>query len=156
MKITIGRLKRSMSIFLTAILLLGGFNVSAVAADTSDKPLAVDDTATTATNTAVTINVLENDSDPNGDTLTVVMLTSPSNGTAEINQDGTITYTPNTGYSGTDTFGYTVSDGKGGTSTATVAATIPTPENPPIVDSDALVQEFIRSIEPLTIGGELD
>ncbi|MBP1946588.1 Ig-like domain-containing protein, partial [Methanobacterium petrolearium] len=89
-----------------------------------DVPVAVDDHASTPENTPVTINVLDNDTDIEHDTLTVIAVTQPSDCTAVINQDGTVTYTPDDGYYGPDSFTYTISDGNGGTSTATVYITV--------------------------------
>ena len=83
-------------------------------------PVAVDDTATTVNGFPVTINVLANDSDPDGDPLTVTGVTDPPNGTAVNNGDGTVTYTPDCGFVGIDTFDYTISDGQGGMDTGTV------------------------------------
>jgi serine protease AprX len=71
-------------------------------------PIAVDDTATTTQNIPVIIEVLANDSDPDGDTLTVTEVTDPANGAAVINGDQTVTYTPDTGFTGIDTFTYTI------------------------------------------------
>lgn len=97
-------------------------------------PIATDDSASTAYQTPVTIsNVLANDSDPDGDTLSVTANTNPANG-AVTRSGNSFTYTPNNGFSGADTFTYTVSDGKGGTSSATVTVTVaaaPTPPTPP-------------------------
>ncbi|MEW6603212.1 MAG: post-COAP-1 domain-containing protein [Thermoproteota archaeon] len=88
-------------------------------------PVAVDDFASTLEDTPVTIDVLANDSDPNGDTLTVIATSFPSQGTAVINADNTITYTPNPSIFGdSDTFTYTISDGNGGTATANVTVTV--------------------------------
>ncbi len=81
-------------------------------------PVASNDTATT--HSPVTIDVLANDSDPNGDALSVVAALAP-HGVAVINDDNTVTYTPNDGFSGQDTLAYTISDGHGGTASATVA-----------------------------------
>jgi subtilisin family serine protease len=87
-------------------------------------PVARDDTASTNKNTAVTIGVLANDTDPDGDTLTVAVTEEPSNGTATRNADNTVTYTPNAGFVGTDSFRYSASDGKGGVSIARVTVTV--------------------------------
>jgi hypothetical protein len=94
----------------------------------NDPPVADDDTATTDEDTPITIDVLANDSDVDGDSLTVDSVTLPANGTATINPDGTITYTPDSNYYGPDTFSYTISDGNGGTNTADVEVTV-TPMN---------------------------
>ncbi|HNI43187.1 MAG TPA: Ig-like domain-containing protein [Chitinophagales bacterium] len=73
-------------------------------------PIAVSDVAATDGNTPVTINVLANDVDPNGDPLTVTATIDPEHGTVVINADGTITYTPDEGFAGCDIFGYVVCD----------------------------------------------
>ncbi|MDO6512239.1 cadherin-like domain-containing protein, partial [Celeribacter halophilus] len=69
---------------------------------------------------AVTVNVMENDADADGDDLTIDQHTQPNNGTVTENDDGTLSYTANDGFVGTDSFTYTVTDGQGGESTATV------------------------------------
>ena len=86
-------------------------------------PEAVDDEASTIEDTAITINVLANDSDPNNDPLTVTEATA-TNGTVDVNTDGTLRYTPPENFSGEDTITYTISDGNGGTSTATVTVQV--------------------------------
>ena len=85
----------------------------------SQQPNALDDTAISPLS-PVTIDVLSNDTDPNQDSLTVADVSNPNSGTVVINDDGTVTYTPNLGFIGTDSFTYTVSDGDGNTDTATV------------------------------------
>ncbi|HEY7033200.1 MAG TPA: SpaA isopeptide-forming pilin-related protein [Thermomicrobiales bacterium] len=88
-------------------------------------PVAHDDDATTAVDTAVTIDVLANDDDSDGDALTVAEVTAPTaGGTTSLADDGTITYTPGSGFTGTDTFTYTVDDGHGGTAGATVTVSV--------------------------------
>ena len=92
--------------------------------DTNTAPVAVDDAASTAQGTPITISVLANDSDADSDPLTVISVDGLVNGTAMINNGQTITYTPHPSFSGTDTFTYTISDGQGGTATATVSITV--------------------------------
>jgi hypothetical protein len=65
-------------------------------------------------------SLLSNDSDPEQDRLFIVNATSPSNGSVVVNPDGSITYTPELNYVGTDVFQYTVADGNGGRDTGTV------------------------------------
>jgi len=77
----------------------------------NDDPEAVDDTANTNEDTPVTINVLANDSDVEGDAISVTGVTQPANGSVVLNSDGTVTYTPNSNFNGVDTFTYTISDG---------------------------------------------
>src|SRR5207248_2290611 len=82
--------------------------------------VASDDAAAHAT-AAVTADVLANDGDPDSDTLTVTAVGSAAHGTASIS-GGNVIYTPSGGVtSGTDAFSYTISDGHGGTATATVS-----------------------------------
>ena len=90
----------------------------------NDGPVAVDDFAETDENQAVVIDLVGNDTDVDNDTseLTLVSFDQPANGTVVDNGDGTVTYTPNTGFDGTETFDYVVADpaGKTDTGTATV------------------------------------
>ncbi len=81
-------------------------------------PVAQDDNAT-SDGTAVTIDVLNNDTDVDDDTLTITSTAQPSNGTAVISNEQ-IVYTPNQGFVGSDSFTYTISDGNGHNATATV------------------------------------
>jgi hypothetical protein len=88
------------------------------------KPVATADSATLLKGDSTIIAVLANDTDADGDTLKIVATTTPSHGTVTVNANGTITYNGAPGYGGTDSFTYTVSDGRGGTATATVTLTI--------------------------------
>ena len=99
--------------------------VTVVVSSAANKaPTAFNDSASTRKGTAVTINLLANDTDPNGDPLTVTGLTKPANGSFILNSSGTITYTPKKGFVGTDTFTYRASDGKLSSSPATVTITV--------------------------------
>lgn len=73
-------------------------------------PNAVNDQATTPLNTPVTIPVLDNDTDPNPDALTLTWVSTPAYGAAQIEPNGTVTYTPNTNFIGNDYFAYTICD----------------------------------------------
>jgi hypothetical protein len=120
-------------------------------------PIAFNDTVKTLQGEPVTIPVLANDSDPNNDPLNVISKTAPLNGgTATLNPDGTITYTPPSPdfCDEDDTFEYTISDGKGEENTALVTVTVDccafvvtanddsattvanTPVNVPVLDND--------------------
>jgi subtilisin family serine protease len=106
---------------------------------TNDSPVAVDDTATTAEDTPVSVDVVANDTDPNGDTLAASAVTDPPHGTAAVQFDGSVLYTPDADYNGPDAFGYTVDDGTGNTDTGSVSVTVtPSPDAPVAVD-DVLV-----------------
>ncbi|MBN1766371.1 MAG: DUF4347 domain-containing protein, partial [Sedimentisphaerales bacterium] len=76
----------------------------------------VDDNATAKTEIPADIDVLDNDTDPESDPLTVVDLTVPSDGTVVNNGDGTVTYTPDPAFTGADSFDYIATDGSDGTS----------------------------------------
>ncbi|MBW7882604.1 MAG: tandem-95 repeat protein [Caldilineaceae bacterium] len=102
----------------------------------NDAPDAVNDSASVNEDQPVTIPVLNNDVDPDGDPLTVTDVSDPANGSAVINPDGTVTYTPDPDFCGTDTFTYTISDGNGGTDTATVTVEVICVNDPPVANDD--------------------
>ena len=105
-------------------------------------PVAVDDLVSTSVGKQIRISVLENDSDPDGDSLTVESITQPSNGKAKKNGKKKVRYTPNKGFNGIDTFTYTISDGSGGTATATITVQVGSLNSPPVAEDDeAIVQE---------------
>lgn len=87
-------------------------------------PKATEDTASTQKETAVIIAVLSNDSDPDGDSMSVASVTQAQNGTTVKNADNTVTYTPKAGFIGSDSFTYNISDGKGGSASASVSVSV--------------------------------
>jgi len=103
-------------------------------------PVAEDDTATTDEDVAVVVDVLSNDSDPDGDTLTVTEATA-NNGTVTINEDGTLTYTPDADYNGSDEITYTISDPDGNTDSALVDVTVNPVNDDPVANDDAVTTE---------------
>ena len=108
-----------------------------IVAPINNPPIANADNATATPLTPVVINVLANDSDPDGDPLSVISVSSPAAGTAVINANGTITYTTTSTFFTGDTFTYTISDGRGGTASAQVNITPTVPiNNPPIANAD--------------------
>jgi len=90
----------------------------------NDPPVANDDRATTTPKTAVRIAVLANDTDVDGDTLSVESATTPAHGSVTVNADSTISYTPAEAFSGIDRFDYTVADGQGGRATGHVTVSV--------------------------------
>src|SRR5262249_32149647 len=101
------------------------------------------------------INVLANDTDPDGDALTVTAVGTPAHGTARINADNTVTYTPARDYNGTDSFTYTISDGHGGSDTAPVTLTITPVNDPPVatgwqygIPEDSVLRDHLRGSDP--------
>ena len=103
--------------------------------DVNDPPVAQDDSAATAEETPVAIAVLQNDTDPDGDTLAVQSLTQPANGEAALS-GSELVYSPGEGFSGIDTFTYTIEDGQGGTSSATVSVAVAAVNDAPIAVDD--------------------
>ena len=96
--------------------------------------MAVDDDYDLDEDTALNVSapgVLDNDSDPDGDTLTATVNTGPSSGTVTLNGDGSFIYTPNANFNGSDSFTYDASDDNGGTATATVNLTVNAVNDPP-------------------------
>lgn len=90
----------------------------------NDNPVATDDAYTVGQDTSGNaFDLLANDTDVDGDTLTISAATTSNGGTAEITSTG-VNYTPASGFSGTETISYTVSDGNGGSADATATITV--------------------------------
>jgi large repetitive protein len=90
----------------------------------NNPPVANDDFSTTREDTIVITNVIANDSDPDGDPLQVDNVIQPAHGSATVNSDNTITYSPDPGFTGQDMYEYSVYDGKGGADKANVTLTV--------------------------------
>lgn len=90
---------------------------------TQDVPVAQNDQTSTNRNTPIVINVLGNDRDPDGDQLSIASFSQASHGTVTKNADGTFTYTPDSGFSGVDSFTYTATD-QTSSSSATVSVQV--------------------------------
>jgi len=118
-------------------------------------PVAGDDSATTVEDTEVAINVLENDTDPDGDPISIASLGTPGNGTL-VDNDGTVTYTPDDDFNGTDTFTYTISDGNGGTDTATVTVEVTGTADDPIADAGGPYTVAVGGTVNLNASGSTD
>lgn len=102
----------------------GGYTLAGNDACANQGPVAVDDNAETAFETAVTVDVLANDSDPDGGPLTVTGAGPATDGTVAVDAGSAVTYTPNAGFAGVDSFPYTISDPAGATASATVTVTV--------------------------------
>jgi hypothetical protein len=109
-------------------------------------PVANADTVSANQNTAINITaatLLANDTDANNDPLSITGVSNPTGGTAVLNNNGTptnsaddfITFTPTTGFSGNASFNYSLSDGKGGSSSATVTVAV---NAPPVANPDTV------------------
>ena len=113
--------------------------VTAQVVAVDDPPVAVDDTLAATENTPVTWDVSANDTDPDGDldSTTVAILSGPVHGTLVNNGDGTVTYSPDSGYDGPDSFVYEICDSTGACDTATGSITVAGTNDPPVAVDDA-------------------
>lgn len=121
-----------------------------VEAPTSNSaPVAKNDSASSSANTAVTVTVLANDSDPDGDSLSVTTISGVSNGSAKLNSNGSISFTPASGFSGITSFGYSISDGRGGSASAQVSVNVAASTlKAPVANDD---QVSLSSISPVVV-----
>jgi VCBS repeat-containing protein len=106
---------------------------------TSQPPVANDDAYSTDEDVVLNVaapGVLGNDSDPDGEPLTAVLDTDPSNGTLTLNLDGSFDYTPDANFNGTDTFAYRANDGSADSNVATVTITVSAVNDSPVANDD--------------------
>jgi VCBS repeat-containing protein len=104
----------------------------------NDAPVAVNDSFTAHKNIALTVaaaGVLANDTDPNGDALSAVLVSGPAHGSLASNADGSFTYTPAAGFTGPDSFTYQANDGQLLSNVATVSLTVV--NDPPVAVNDS-------------------
>lgn len=139
-----------------------GLGLTATATDTvsvnNQPPVAVNDTASVnewvngvGPQTSVQFDPRVNDSDPENDPLTVTAVSTPSHGAAYVVAPGTsVQYKPNSGYFGTDSFTYTISDGHGNTATATDTMTVVNRPPTAVNDSFSVVVNTPRTFDPRT------
>jgi Bacterial Ig domain len=114
----------------------GGTATATVTVSSSNSnPIAAQDNVTTSRGIAVTFDPRLNDSDPNGDPISITSITAPANGAATLNGNQTVTYTPITGFVGGDGLTYALSDGRGGTATGRISIEV-TPNALPIAVGD--------------------
>jgi len=124
-------------------------------------PLAIDDTATTFKGESVTIKVLENDSDPEGDKLNLVSGVA-NNGSVAINADNSLTYIPNSNFTGIDEINYLIKDSFNAQASGVVKVTVsekgtvtPEPEPEPEKESSGGSLYWLLSIALLGCGRRL-
>jgi outer membrane protein OmpA-like peptidoglycan-associated protein len=101
-------------------------------------PLAQDDSFTVPQDVTTTLSVLSNDSDPDGNALTIVAVGAAAHGAVTI-AGNVLRYTPAAGYTGNDSFSYTIDDGAGGRATAIVRVTVQRVNHAPMANDDRFV-----------------
>ena len=102
----------------------------------NDAPVAAGDAFSTAEDTRLTVpapGVLGNDTDPDGNPLTAVLVTGPSHGSLTVNTNGSFTYTPAANFAGSDSFTYRASDGTATSTVAMVTLTVTAVNDAPTV-----------------------
>lgn len=122
----------------------------------NDAPVAQDDAATVDGVSSVTLVVLDNDSDAEGDSLSVAIDTMPSKGNAMVNPNNTITYHHSGNTAGTDTFSYVVVDGNGGVDTALVTITISNVNHLPVAQDDVATVTSNSSVNIVVLANDTD
>lgn len=127
--------------------------VSLTVSPANRNPIAGTDNVTIAANSYAYFDPRPNDSDPDGDPLTLVSVTPPSHGNSWTNSNNYVSYVPTAGWSGSDAFTYTISDGRGGTATGAINITVtpPPPNNPPTANpgtTDPVWQATTVAIDP--------
>jgi VCBS repeat-containing protein len=111
----------------------------------NDPPVAVNDSAAIVRNRSAIIDVLANDDDVDGGVLQIAGYTQGNSGGVSETGSGTLSYTPDYGFTGADSFNYTVSDGQGGTNSAAVHLTVVLPGSPPYwTNLPVATEAFIR------------
>ena len=118
----------------------------------NDPPVAVADSVTTPEDTAITFAPAANDTDIDGDSLAVTAVGSPAAGSAVLNANGTVTYTPLADVNGTDAFDYTVGDGAGGSATGTITVTISPVNDPPSAAAKTVTTNY-QTAASITLTG---
>jgi hypothetical protein len=138
-------------------------SVSVVVDPLADPPVAIADTATVAEDGTVTVDVAFNDTDPDGDLVpaTVAIVSGPSMGTATVNGDGTLTYTPDPDAFGTDSLIYEVCDATLPTplcAQATLDLTITAVADPPVAldDTGYVPEDGSVAVDVLANDGDVD
>ena len=113
--------------------------VTVAVASVNDDPVAFADNAAATEDVAETIlasALLSNDTDADGDTLNLASVQSAMNGTVSLDVNGDVLFTPDADFNGDATFEYTVDDGNGGTSSATVTVAVASVNDDPVAVAD--------------------
>ena len=121
-------------------------------------PRAQDDSFTTQEDTSLTANVLDNDVDPDGDFLTVILtpVVAPQQGSVVFSDNGTLVYTPVPDFFGTDQFTYRVCDNADACDTATVTIIVSPVNDPPVAVNDTLTVTEAASVSGNLLANDYD
>jgi len=122
----------------------------------NDAPDAVRDAATTNEDRSVTINVLTNDTDIDGDPITISAITQGSHGSVSKNSDNTLTYTPKPDFNGSDTFAYTIQDKNSGTDITVVTVSVNGVNDAPDPATDLVIMEQESTINIQVLDNDTD
>ncbi|MCX6879883.1 MAG: Ig-like domain-containing protein [Verrucomicrobia bacterium] len=117
-------------------------------------PDAVDDQVTTGEDRPLVIDVLGNDFDADFDSLRIISIGNAGYGTVSAGTDGRITYTPSVDFAGTDSFTYTVGDGRGGSRTATVTVKVDPQADDPVTTPDTATAYSGRTLTLDALGND--
>jgi VCBS repeat-containing protein len=135
--------------------------VSITVAPVNDAPVARNDTAVTDEDVALTIpaaDLLANDTDVDGDSLTITGVGKPINGTVTL-VDGNPVFTPAADFNGTGTFSYTISDGHGRTDSAGVSVTVNAVNDAPVANAETysvLYNNILEVAAPGVLANDTD
>ena len=124
-----------------------------------DAPVASDDEYATDEDTPLSLEVLGNDTDPDGDRLTATVVSGPEHGSLALNDDGSFGYTPERDYNGPDSFSYTASDGQLDSDPASVAIEVRAVNDAPITAGDSYAtgeDEPLNVAAPGLLGNDID
>uniref|UniRef100_UPI001298516C Ig-like domain-containing protein n=1 Tax=Roseimaritima sediminicola TaxID=2662066 RepID=UPI001298516C len=137
----------------------GGANTATITitvASVNDTPVAVDDAVTTNEDTPISIDVLDNDGDVDGDALSVAIHEQPSAGSLQLNLDGSITYTPVANFSGIDSFAYSLSDPQQASDKAVVTVTVVPVNDAPRASDDSATTPEDTTVTIDVLGNDVD
>ena len=130
--------------------------VSVIINPVNDAPDAINDGAATAEDSGVTIAVLANDGDVDGDALTVIAVTQGTKGTVSLNTNGSVSYVPALNTNGVDGFTYTVRDPSGSTDTATVTISVAAVNDPPFAGADSAATREGAAVSTSVLANDSD
>jgi hypothetical protein len=130
--------------------------VTLIVRQMNDLPAAAADAFTVDEDTVTVLDVRANDTDPDGDELTIEAVDDPPSGTATIDDRGELVYQPDENYSGPDSLTYTLSDGRGGTITAQVNITVSPVNDTPDARNDRVATDIDVAIDFNVLANDRD